>query len=66
MFRYGVLRRALAREGVEQCVDEAEAVEALGERPRLVAGSSSNLKISYPQDLRLAAAILAAGACPVL
>ena len=60
MFRYGVLREAFARPGAELAVDEAQAVEALGARPRLVAGSSNNLKISYSDDLLLAAAILAA------
>ncbi len=60
MFRYRVLREALARPGIERCVDEAQAVEAIGAKPRLVAGSPSNLKVSYPGDLRLAAAILAA------
>jgi 2-C-methyl-D-erythritol 4-phosphate cytidylyltransferase len=60
MFRYSVLREAYARPGFEHCVDETQAVEALGARPRLVAGNSNNLKVSYPEDLRLAAAILAA------
>ncbi len=60
MFRYGVLREAFARPGAELAVDEAQAVEALGARPRLIAGNSNNLKISYSDDLLLAAAILAA------
>jgi 2-C-methyl-D-erythritol 4-phosphate cytidylyltransferase len=60
MFRYGVLRDALARPGAELAVDEAQAVEAMGHKPRLIAGNSTNLKISYPEDLVLAAAILSA------
>ena len=60
VFRCGVLRNALAQPGAELAVDCAQAVEALGLRPRLVAGSANNLKISYPEDLMLAAAILAA------
>jgi 2-C-methyl-D-erythritol 4-phosphate cytidylyltransferase len=32
----------------------------MGARPRLVQGSATNIKITYPEDLRLAAAILAA------
>jgi len=60
MFRYGILRDALARAGSDDAVDCAQAVEALGMRARLVAGSANNLKISYPEDLMLAAAILAA------
>ncbi len=39
--------------------DEAAAVEKLGLRPRLVAGSRQNLKVTYPEDLAIAEAILA-------
>jgi 2-C-methyl-D-erythritol 4-phosphate cytidylyltransferase len=59
MFRFGVLREALARPGFEQATDEAQAVEAMGLRPRLVLGSSTNVKVTYPDDLLLATAILA-------
>lgn len=62
MFRYGVLRRAFADEDALACTDEAQAVEALGLAPRLVRGSPANIKITYPEDLALAAAILAAQA----
>ena len=65
MFRYGVLRRAFARPGALATTDEAQAVEALAAtgacaRPWLVAGSTLNIKVTYPGDLALAAAILAA------
>jgi len=60
MFRYIVLRDALAQPGVDLVMDCSQAVEKLGLRPRLVMGSTNNLKISYPEDLTLAAAILAA------
>ncbi|MBV8032769.1 MAG: 2-C-methyl-D-erythritol 4-phosphate cytidylyltransferase, partial [Betaproteobacteria bacterium] len=33
--------------------------EQLGLRPRLVAGSRENLKVTYPEDLAIAEAILA-------
>ena len=64
MFRYGVLRDALARPGALAATDEAQAVEALAATgacalPRLVAGSALNVKVTYPADLALAAAILA-------
>jgi 2-C-methyl-D-erythritol 4-phosphate cytidylyltransferase len=59
MFRYGVLRSAFARQGIEQMTDEAQVVEAFGRQPKLVVGNSNNLKITYPDDLTLAAAILA-------
>jgi 2-C-methyl-D-erythritol 4-phosphate cytidylyltransferase len=58
MFRFGILRSALVRDGADRCTDEAEAVEALA-RPRLVLGSTANIKVTYPADLALAAAIIA-------
>ena len=60
MFRCGVLRRAIAAPSAATCTDEAQAVEALGEKPQLILGSPENLKITYPADLVLAAAILSA------
>ena len=61
-FRYGVLFEALgAAIGSGRLVtDEAAAVEGLGLRPRLVPGGAGNIKITGPEDLRLAEAILAA------
>ncbi len=56
MFRAGLLAQAL-----QQCkavTDEASAIEALGLCPKLVAGDSSNFKVTYPQDLRLAGLLL--------
>ena len=60
MFRYGVLRRAFALPGLDERTDEAHAVEALGLTPRAIAGSACNVKITYPEDMMLAAAILSA------
>lgn len=57
MFRYQVLRRALER--ARDVTDEASAVEALGLKPRLVASDATNLKVTYPLDLKLAEWILA-------
>lgn len=61
-FRYGLLRRALeqAAAGGVGVTDEASAVEALGLSPRLVPGRRDNLKITHPEDLALAAHVLAA------
>ncbi len=58
MFRAGLLAQALqkAPSGV---TDEASAVEALGLKPRLVAGSRDNLKVTYPEDFAVAESILA-------
>jgi 2-C-methyl-D-erythritol 4-phosphate cytidylyltransferase len=62
MFRYRVLRQALAAADDAAVTDESQAVERLGHRPRLVPGSPANLKVTWPDDLALAAAILAAQA----
>jgi 2-C-methyl-D-erythritol 4-phosphate cytidylyltransferase len=58
MFRYGLLVEALHRAGADP-TDESAAIEALGLRPRLVPGASTNIKVTYPEDLAVAAAILA-------
>ncbi|MDQ8023242.1 MAG: 2-C-methyl-D-erythritol 4-phosphate cytidylyltransferase [Moraxellaceae bacterium] len=58
MFRYGLLCEALAR--FPAVTDEAGAVEAMGLSPRLVAADATNFKVTYPQDLALAAQILQA------
>ena len=56
MFRYGLLRQVL---DVNSAVtDEAGAVEAAGLQPRLVRADSTNLKVTFPADLRLAELIL--------
>lgn len=57
MFRHGVLRRGLAAR--PDATDESQAVEALGKSPRLVEGESGNLKVTFAEDLALAAMILA-------
>jgi 2-C-methyl-D-erythritol 4-phosphate cytidylyltransferase len=64
MFRFGVLMEAMQQSGLD-ATDEAQAVEALASvgrcaPPRLVRGSVANLKITYPEDLIVAAAILRA------
>ena len=38
--------------------DEAGAIEALGLKPKLVRADATNLKVTYPADLALAAMIL--------
>lgn len=60
MFRYGLLSRCLAdalAAGVE-ITDESSAVEWAGHAPRLVEGSSSNIKITFPDDLAYAGFLL--------
>jgi len=67
MFRLGLLRRALgeAIAAGREPTDEAQAVEWLGESPRLVAGDAGNIKVTTAADLALAGAMLARGAAPV-
>jgi len=65
MFRYDVLIEALRRCGPAIVTDEASAIESMGLKPRLVMGESTNLKVTYPEDLALAAAILGSKDRPV-
>ncbi len=60
MFRHGQLLKALEAAG-DQVTDEASAIEHLGLQPKLVEGDLRNLKVTYPQDLELAALILQQG-----
>ncbi len=62
LFRYGLLKSALEQAlaaGVA-VTDEASALEWAGYTPQLFAGSKTNLKITVPEDIRLAGLILAA------
>jgi len=57
MFRAGLLAQALASARGSP-TDEAAAVEQLGLKPRVVAGSRENLKVTWPEDVAIAEAIL--------
>ena len=56
MFRAGLLTQALSH--APGATDEASAIEKMGLRPRLVLGSRQNLKVTYPEDVAIAEAIL--------
>lgn len=60
MFRRDLLQRALAdaRARGVAVTDEAQAIEALGLQPKLVAGDADNIKITLPEDLARAERIL--------
>lgn len=60
MFRYAILQHAFRNVDLGGITDEAQAVEALGVKPRLVQGSPSNIKLTYAEDVALAEAILGA------
>ena len=57
MFRAGLLAQAL-KQAAGTVTDEAGAVEKMGLKPRLVAGSRQNIKVTYPEDIAIAEAIL--------
>jgi 2-C-methyl-D-erythritol 2,4-cyclodiphosphate synthase len=55
MFRYQLLRAALtAATDPNTITDDASAVEALGLTPKLVEGHPRNLKVTLPDDIRIA------------
>jgi 2-C-methyl-D-erythritol 4-phosphate cytidylyltransferase len=57
MFRAGLLAQALRR-ATGPVTDEASAIEQMGLKPRLVAGSRENLKVTFPEDLAIAETFL--------
>ena len=58
MFRYETLRRGLEKKPAS--TDESEAVESTGyNSPRLVQGESTNIKVTFAEDLQVAEMILA-------
>jgi 2-C-methyl-D-erythritol 4-phosphate cytidylyltransferase len=60
MFRYQLLRQALAAATDPKTItDDASAVEALGLTPKLVEGHPRNLKVTLPDDIRIAELFLA-------
>ena len=60
MFRYQLLREALSADADPHTItDDASAVEALGLTPKLVEGHPRNLKVTLPDDIRIAEMYLA-------
>lgn len=57
MFRVGELSSALEMAG-SAVTDEASALEFIGTHPLLIEGSATNLKVTRPEDLWLAQALL--------
>lgn len=60
VFRRTLLLDAYARRGSEPATDDAQLVERMDRRVRIVQGSTMNLKITSKEDLRLAAQVLKA------
>ena len=59
-FPYSMLRKAYAAVEAEQkeVLDDAQAVEAMGESVKICESNKLNIKITTPEDLQIAAAIL--------
>jgi 2-C-methyl-D-erythritol 4-phosphate cytidylyltransferase len=57
MFRYEALRRALEKKPA--ATDESEAIESIGyNSPKLVQGESTNVKVTFAEDIQVAEMIL--------
>ena len=56
MFGFGMLREALRK--MPHASDDAQAIEALGQSPKLVMGESANLKVTFAADMTLARLLL--------
>lgn len=58
VFDLGVLREAYARHRGRPATDDADLVQRMGKSVAMVAGSAENIKITHPDDLAIAGAIL--------
>src|SRR5712675_2096088 len=58
MLVHDAVRPCLGKADLRRLIDEAGAVEALGYKPKLVQGSTKNLKVTFPADLEIAGGIL--------
>ena len=59
VFHLGLLKQAYHKHNGRPATDDAQLVERMGHNVTLVQGSADNLKITYPEDLKVAEAILA-------
>ncbi|MGP1717457.1 MAG: 2-C-methyl-D-erythritol 4-phosphate cytidylyltransferase [Methylophilus sp.] len=60
MFRHAELQQALSMHLQRQPTDEAQAMEWMGHKPKLVLGDLKNMKVTYPHDLTVVAALMLA------
>jgi 2-C-methyl-D-erythritol 4-phosphate cytidylyltransferase len=60
MFRHAELQQALSTHLHRQPTDEAQAMEWMGHQPKLVLGDLKNMKVTYPQDITVVAALMQA------
>ena len=57
-FSLSLLKRGYAQENIENCADDAQVIENLGEAVYLIEGDSRNIKVTTPSDYNLVKAIL--------
>ncbi len=65
VFALDLIRQAYARHRGRPATDDAELVERMGHAVALVPGSTDNLKITYPEDLLIAEALLHSRTHPI-
>jgi 2-C-methyl-D-erythritol 4-phosphate cytidylyltransferase len=58
VFEPSLLRKAYQQEDVQDCTDDAQVVEKLGESVHLIEGDSRNIKVTTPSDYKLVRSIL--------
>ena len=58
IFEPALLRRAYAQSNLQDCTDDAQVVEKLGEPVHLIQGDSRNIKVTTQSDLNLVSSIL--------
>lgn len=54
MFRYSILKHALNNADLARVTDEASSIEQLKLPVKLVRGETTNIKVTYPLDLKIA------------
>lgn len=60
-FRKKLIIEAYQKFKQRKLTDDAQAVELLGKKVRVIEGSRDNIKITYPEDIKLAEAMLGHG-----
>ncbi len=58
IFEPSLLRRAYEQDDLDECTDDAQVVEKLGEPVHVIEGDSRNIKVTTPADIALIRSIL--------
>jgi len=56
-FKLDVILKAL-KQAPDSITDDSQAVEAMGIKPVIVRGTAQNMKITYPEDIKIFEALL--------